>query len=294
MRTTPVIALAAAALAILAGCGDDSAGPAGGVSIETLLVGLECPKGLWVRGDLVYVTETAGRNSPYGGVVRLDSYDMPSGVKRILTENPENCDAVVVAASGNVYLASPEGPSPGSSGNLSVVNPLSGLETHLADLGIAATDMAIDEANDIYLVGSNDFLDARSLQLLPAGAYASPVLLKAGLGRVACVAKNGSDIYYSTPLGTFAIAGDGSTELLADRPFASISCSVSALLYADPAAGTVGAIGLLDGGERVIASRLRSPVAVRWQPEERRLFFLEAGSQAGELRDGTLKVVYGL
>lgn len=294
MRKTFLIALAAAALPLLAGCGDDSTLPSGGVSIETLLVGLECPKGLWVRGDLVYVTEAAGRNSPYGGAVRLDSYDLAAGVRRVLTENPDNCDAVVVAASGNVFLASPEGPSPGANGNLSVVNPLSGFETHVADLDIAATDMCIDADDNIYLVGSNDFLDGRSLQFLPAGAYGSPLLLKAGLGRVACVAKSGSDIFYSTPLGTFMIMGDGSTELLVDRPFASISCSVSALFYADPVAGSVGAIGLLTGGERVIASRLRSPVAVRWQPEERRLFFLEAGSQGGELKDGALKVVYGL
>ncbi len=294
MRIALTAATAAAALAILAGCGDDGAGPARGVSIETLLVGLECPKGLWASGNVVYFTETAGRNTPYGGAVRLDSYDLSSGVKRVVTENPANCDAVVVAASGVVYLASPEGPTPGASGNLSSVNPLSGLETHVVDLDIAATDMYIDAQDDIYLVGSNDFLDARSLQLLAAGAYGSPVLLKAGLGRVACVAKSGSDIYYSTQLGTYRIAGDGSTELFLDRSFASISCTMSALFYADPAAGTVGSIGLLAGGDRVIASKLRAPAAVRWQADERRLFFLESGSRGNEFKDGVLKVVYGL
>jgi hypothetical protein len=37
--------------------------PVQGYAISTLLTHLEYPKGLWVKGDKLWLTETAGRNT---------------------------------------------------------------------------------------------------------------------------------------------------------------------------------------------------------------------------------------
>ena len=93
-----------------------------GTSIVTpLLTGLEYPKGLWVNGNKVYLTETAGRNTSYGGKISLDQYDIPTAVKTILVDHPVNSDAVVVASDGKIYLTSYHDTIPGEVGKVSVV-----------------------------------------------------------------------------------------------------------------------------------------------------------------------------
>jgi hypothetical protein len=281
-------------MAMLAGCSDDGTGTNNDFSVQTLATGLEYPKGLWPKGELVYFTETAGRNTIYGGKVRLDAYDIPGGVLSVVVDNPMNAEAVVVASSSLIYLAGWEGSIPGENGDVSWVNPLSRIETHLLDVEIAVTDMHIDGADDILIVGSSDKADAKSMLLLKYGDYATPIILKAGLGWIACVTEAGEDIYYSGSAGTYRVTPAGTIELFLDRAFVSISCSSISLYYADPATGSVGSVSLSQKKNRRLLSRLKNPVAVRWESEKKRLYVLEAGTDANEFKDGALKVVYGL
>ncbi|MFW9993625.1 MAG: hypothetical protein ACFFD4_16385 [Candidatus Odinarchaeota archaeon] len=74
--------------------------------LMTLLTDLEYPKGLWIKGDKVYFTETAGRNTVYGGTVALNVFDLSTGQENLLVDNPVASDAVVVASDGMIYLTS--------------------------------------------------------------------------------------------------------------------------------------------------------------------------------------------
>lgn len=293
MRSTISIMAGLAVLAF-AGCGDDGTGTDGDLSVQTLVSGLEYPKGLWPKGDKVFFTETAGRNTVYGGKVSLGAYDIPGGIMTVIKNDPENAEAVVAASSSLLYLAAWEGAIPGEAGNVSWVNPLSGAETHLLDIEIAAADMYVDAADNILIVGSSDKPDAKSMLLLPAGDYTNPVILKAGLGRIACVTKSGDDIYYSGAGGTYRIAPGGETESFVSRAFASISCSFVSLFYADPGSGTVGAVSLSRKTDRRLVSGLKTPIAVRWLANTKRLYILEAGTDGRQFKDGALKVVYGI
>ena len=106
-------------------------------TVTTLLTDLEYPSGLWPVSDRVYVTETAGRNTIYGGKVSLDAYSISTAQKSVLVDHPENSDAVAVASNGLIYLTSYHYVIPGEYGKVSVVNPATDVETHLLDIGIA-------------------------------------------------------------------------------------------------------------------------------------------------------------
>ena len=62
-----------------------------------LVEGLEYPTGMWVAGGTIYLTETAGRNTTFGGKVQLDRYDIAGGTLELLLDHPSNSDALVAA-----------------------------------------------------------------------------------------------------------------------------------------------------------------------------------------------------
>jgi len=268
--------------------------PQGVSAPVTLLTNLEYPTSLWVKEDKVYLTETAGRNTVWGGKVCLDQYDVVTGEKSVLINNPLCSDAVVVASDGKIYLTSYLDCAPGEQGMVSVVDPLTNVETHLLDIEIASEDMFIDSNDDIFVIGLSDQPGAKSIYLLPSGDYTNPTVLKTGLGRAACISKSGSYIYYAhyfEPIKRFSYPS-GPIETFVNKPkVLSVSLSSEYLYYADYFGGTVGRINIQTKADETVVSSLNGPICVRFDQASNRLYFLEAGTDAVQFKDGTLKFV---
>jgi hypothetical protein len=163
----------------------------------TLASNLQAPNSLWFQQNNVYFTETAGRNTSFGGNIRLQVYDVVTKQRTVLEDHPVNSDAVVVGSNNVVYLTSYYGSIPGESGGVSYLAPPYTNETQLLSLAIASEDMCIDDRQDIFIIGSSDQPGAQSLYKLPFGNYVSPIVLQTGLGRTWCIAKTGSYVYFS-------------------------------------------------------------------------------------------------
>ncbi|HSQ63829.1 MAG TPA: hypothetical protein VLM85_11470 [Polyangiaceae bacterium] len=136
--------------------GSAPASESGDGSTKTLLGNLQYPSGLWLWGNVVYYTETAARNTTFGGALRLSSYDVPSMQSSVIVNDPMNSDAVVVASNGDIYLGSYKNSSPGGDGDVSVISHVTHIETQVVHLAVAVQDMYIDDADDIYVIGPNE------------------------------------------------------------------------------------------------------------------------------------------
>ena len=269
--------------------------------VSTLLTGLEYPKGLWVRDGRVYLTETAGRNTTFGGKVRLLRYDVASGQLEELINNPENSDAVVVDGAETIYLTSYKGTIPGEDGGVSVARFDAGLgtwvETHLLDLAIASDDMFLDANGDIYIIGSSDLSNAASLYRLPFPNYTTNVTVVAtGLGRAESLTKLGTDFYYSkfVPGEIRRLSGTSDQLLIGNVSSTSVTSDGTFLYYADFSSGRINRMNLTTGAVETIASGLATPQAVRFDAQSRSLYFLEGGTEGAQFKDGTLKVIPNL
>jgi hypothetical protein len=262
--------------------------------VVTLLTGLESPRGLWVYGDKLYLLETF-QNS-------LDQYYIPTGVKTVLVNNSGSYQAVVIASDGKIYLASFYNVIPGESGEASVVDPQTNIETPLLNIEIASEDMFIDSGDNILIIGSSDLLGAKSIYLLPFGNYTNPNVLLTGLGRTWCISKNGDYVYFGT--NTFSGTGDikrfnindpiGTLETFkSGKCVLSMSFSPQYLYYADYFKGEVGRIDLNTKVDETLISGLNSPITVRYDGISGKLYFLEEGTLENQYKDGTLKVMVG-
>ena len=262
------------------------------VESSVLLTGLEYPRGLWAKGNTVYLTETAGRNTGYGGKICLDTYDISTGQKTTVLNNPENSDAVVAASDDKIYLTSYHGTIPGENGKVSSVDSQTFLETHLIDLAIAARDMFIDEQDNIYIIGSSDLGNAQSLYLLPAGDYLNPVVLQTGLGRTWCISKHDGYVYFSdlNAIKRFPEQG-GQVETFLNKDVMSITFGGGFLYYADYFDNTVGRVALTTKQDEILISGLNKPTAIRYHQQTGKLYFLEVGTSAGSYKDGRLQVI---
>jgi len=260
-------------------------------TVSTLLSNLEAPNSIWITGNLIYLTETAGRNTGSGGKICLNQYNITTGQKRLMINNPQNSDAVVASSTGKVYLSSYIGSIPGEKGKVSIVDTSTNLETPLIDIQIATEDMYIDETNDITIIGSSDSVTAKSLYLLPAINYQNPTILKIGLGRVWCVSKLGKQIYYSSLSKINCIDSNGTVTTFANKSAMSISLSSTYLYYADYFGGKIGRINLLTKVDEVILTNLISPKCLRYDVQSNKLYFIEFGSNASQYKNGTLKVI---
>jgi parallel beta-helix repeat protein len=259
---------------------------------STLLTNLEYPTGLWIKDGNVFLTETAGRNTAYGGKICLDKYNILTGQKTMLVNQPECSDAVVVASDNRIYLTSYQGSIPGENGTVSVVDPQTNIETHLLNIEIASCDMFIDSNDNITIIGSSDLLNAKSIYLLPAEHYTNPSVLKTGLGRTWCISKSGTYTYFSDHYAIRRFNGtSGTTEMFVGKSVMSISFSSKYLFYADYFRGTVGRIDIKTKSDETLISGLNSPINVRYDESSNRLYFLEAGTDERECKDGTLKVI---
>ncbi|MGD1048674.1 MAG: hypothetical protein ABR899_08000, partial [Candidatus Krumholzibacteriaceae bacterium] len=178
------------------GCSNSTTSP-GNLKLKTLLGGLEYPKGLWIVGDKVYFTEVNGRYTPYGGKVALSVYDQAAVSTTVIINNPENSDAVVVMEDGTMYLTSWHGAIPGNFGKVSMVDPVTHVESQVTDLQIASNDMYLESDSDIVVVGESNDVNANSMYILPSGSYGSPSVFHSGLGISKCVSEAQGVVYYS-------------------------------------------------------------------------------------------------
>ena len=205
----------------------------------TLLTNLEYPKSLWVKGNNIYLTETSGRNTSYGGKICLDQYRISSGQKTLIVNNPENSDAVVVASDGKVYLSSYQSSIPGQYGKVSVVDTVTYTETHLMDIAIASDDMFIEANDNISIVGMSDLSNANSIYYLTAGNYTSPSILQTGLGRVWCISKRDSNTFFSDLTTTYYFGPNGVIHYFMSKSVIAITFSANYLFYVDYFGGTL-------------------------------------------------------
>ncbi|MCP4291399.1 MAG: hypothetical protein GY780_06140 [bacterium] len=250
---------------------------------------LEYPKGLFVDGNRVYFTETAGRNTSFGGKIRLSYYDLDLNTTNMVADNPTNSDAIVVASNGLVYLASYTGSSIGDLGGMSVIDPATGIETELPDVEIGATDMWIDGNDNITLLGQSHSPSAKSMYYFPALDFANPTITQTGLGAVWCLGHDGTTPYYSTHDSTFRIGSNGTPELFLDESFMSLSLSDTHMFYADYFSETVGVIDLGTMQNTIMVSGLDSPpIRIRYDDASQRIFVVVVGTSADFYRDGAL------
>jgi hypothetical protein len=265
-----------------------------GIQVETLARGLEYPKGLWIAGGSVYLTETAGHNTTFGGKVRLLQYTTAAGLVELIN-NPRNSDAVVVGNDGSVYLASYRGSIPGEVGKVSVAHndiDVGWTEVDLTDVAIAANDMYLDANQDIYLVGASDNPTAASMYRLPAGSYGSPTVFATGLGRSWSVVKIGSAVYYSgiSSGQVRRLVGEANELVFSGATVTSLTWD-GTYLYAGELDGTLSRRDLTTGAVRTMATGFGQVTAVRYDAASGNLYFLGAGTAAAQYKDGSLNVI---
>jgi sugar lactone lactonase YvrE len=294
LRLRLSVAAVTAAACTAAGCGDNGVQPST-PTITTLASSLEYPKAMWLADGSIYLTETAARNTTFGGALRLDRYDLAAGQLKLVLDHPTNSDALVAAADGRVYLASYVTSIPGNQGAVSVLDTATGVETPLIDLGIAPTDMFLDPTQDIYVLGASDDPAAPSLYRLAAPGYTDTTVVKRGLGRTGGLTRVGSTTYYSDPGGIQALDASGSVTPLSDEPASvtSLATDGSSLYATDLLAGLLVRIDLSTGAVDTLLTGLHSPLAVRIDGAGETLYLLQAGTTAGQFKDGTLAAVTG-
>jgi hypothetical protein len=291
-----IIALVLCVAATLVGCKSSTSPDDMKLKQMTLLSNLEFPKGMWVHEGTIYLTETAGRNTTFGGKVQLDEYDIASGQLTVVKHDLDNCDAVVVASDGMVYLCSPHGGVPGDLGTVTVFNPIDTTETHVTSVSIAAEDMFITSGDDIYLIGPSDSPDATSLLRLPRGSYSNYSVVANDLLHAWCVTVAGGYLFFSDQYMIQRIVPAPQGGPLTFEPVLriavnSLSPSPTNVYYGDYDTGTVGRFDLANAHQVTLLSGLHSPQTVRWSASNNTLYFLEAGTEANQYKDGTLKAI---
>lgn len=267
----------------------------------TLMVGLEYPTGLWIKDGRVYLTETAGRNTSFGGKIDLLRYDVTTQQTQVLLNHPANSDAVVVTGDETIYLTSYHGSIPGDSGDVSIAQFDSGqqlwVETHLLTLAIASTDMFLDANGDIYVIGLGATSNAASLYRLTPPDYATaPSVVARGLGRSFSLTKIGSDVYYSE-IGTREVRrlmGGSDTSFVTGVTVGSLTSDGTFLFMSDFLTGQILRKNLTTGALETIATGLRNPTALRYDPQSGNLYFLEGGTPGAQYKNGRLGVIANL
>ena len=249
------------------------------------------PKGLWINNNSIFYTETADRNTIFDGNLTLCSFDLISGQNQVLIDHPMCSDAVVVAQNGTIYLSSYYISIPGDYGKFSAVDPTTNIESVLFDIEIATNDMYIDSNDDIYLLGSSDSSDAKSIYYFPTGDYYNPQILKTGLGRVWSISKQGDYIYFAnfSSINRFNVSGGAIEVFLEKSHVMSMTMDDQYIYYADYFGGTIGKISISNRTDETILSSLNKPSQVRFDSFDN-LYFLECGTEDNECNDGSLNV----
>lgn len=258
------------------------------MELSVLLNDLEYPKALFLSNDILYFTETAGRNTSFGGKIALNAYDPATDTKVVLKENPENSDALVVI-NDDIYLSSYYNGIPGEYGKVSTFNLFSQTESHFMDVEIATSDMTLDNENNIYLLGSSRKSDAKSLYKFSAPNYTNPTVVLKGLDITWSIAFGNGEIYYSD-LQKINIYNDASGSLLFSEKTGILGMAVSEkyLYYASYLDGYVGRIDLNTKTDLTLYNDLDRPATMAFDKQNNALYVLTNGTQENEFKDSQL------
>ncbi|MHA2249924.1 MAG: NosD domain-containing protein [Candidatus Kariarchaeaceae archaeon] len=259
-----------------------------------LLSGLEYPRGLWVKDDVVFFTETGGPSAGHS----LSKYDVGTQQGTLLKDGVTASYAVVVASDDTIYLSAPVQTIPGEEGVFTKFDQNTGIETTLFNINVAATDMHIDSNDDIYLLGSSDSPSAQSIYYLPSYDYTDYNIMQTGLGRTWGIGKVNDTIIYSdvqfnpTTQSIKWFSGiNGQIWVLDERHAISLSSSDDYLYYADYFAGTVGRYNYDGLTDEVLLTNLNGPTHVHFDAATGNLYYMEAGTSDTGFTDGTLNVL---
>jgi hypothetical protein len=294
------------------GGGSSSSTTGAGASVEARLPleDLQFPMGLWVRDGKVYFTEAAKTGTSFGGIARLSVYDPATSTRTTLVDDPVNYDCVAVASDGKIYLAGWAGSIPGDSGHISVVDPVTLVESPVADLDAAAgDDMFMDDQDNLYVTGAGVDGTTTGIYLLAAGDYEHPIRFR-GLSTTSFTASG--DTFYLNGWGISRFTGQGALEKdwVADDPswwaVSGLTVHAGRLFYGGYGCsdgyvpgygqcpplpvGEIRSVDLSSGGAyTTVAAGLGKVANVRVDSATGRLYVLEYGS--GDYKNGRLLAV---
>jgi hypothetical protein len=269
------------------GAGTDGAQPLLGVLQDTL----QYPIGLWVRKSKVYITEARASNTAFGGTNHLRIFDATAGTHT--SSDITNAQAVVVASTGKIYLGAFSGSFPGNAGSITVVDPVTLVESPVVSLKIAVSDMYIDAQDNIFVIGPSDTAGAKSIYELPASGYTNPVELKTGLGRVFSLTVIAGKVYFTNISHQIQwFTGAGAPQDFAVAGTYGLTASSTTMFSCDISANTVSGVDLATGTVTTpVAGSLKEPTNSRYDASTKVLYFVESGTSAGEYKDGRLQAV---
>ncbi|HEY8131519.1 MAG TPA: hypothetical protein VII12_06470 [Thermoanaerobaculia bacterium] len=260
----------------------------------TLAGGLQYPKGLFIQGGQAYLTETAGRNTSFGGKVSLDKVDLGSGAVTTLIDNPRNSDALVVSAGGKIYLTSYHDSIPGENGELSVAELMPAgtwQERNLTTIAIASNDMIddTDGSNNLLIIGSSDQPTAQNLIRVLSPDYTQTQVIRTGLGRALSLTKSGTMTYYSVLLTNQVrrFSGEFDELFLGGVSVVSLDTDGTWIYYAELGGG-IKRKHIVNGTVETLLAASTIVNTLRWNEASGRLYFAEAGTVAGQFKDGKL------
>lgn len=255
---------------------------------SVLLNDLEYPTGLfWAEGKL-YFTETAERNTTFGGNLTLNAYDLNSNNLTILKDKPQNSDALV-AVNNYIYLSSPVITSPGEYGNLSMFNLSTNSESHLLDIEIAPTGMCVDENNNIYLLGGSDEPSAKSLYKFPNQNYTNPEVLLTGLGRTWEIAYHNGLLYFSDHENIYRYnQKDEPVSLISKRGISGMAITDNYIYYSEYFNNKVGRINLSTKQDELLFDNINYPSKMAIDRINKTLYLITHGTDENKYKDGQL------
>jgi hypothetical protein len=267
--------------------------------------------GLWVHDGKVYFTEAAATGTVWGGIARLSVYDPVASTLTTLVDNPVNHDAVAVASDGKIYLGGWSFSIPGNAGHISVVDPVTLVESPVADLDAATSDMFMDDADNLYVATLGPTKSTSYIYRLAAGDYAHPTRYR--VVETEMMTASGGTFYLDDwGVSRFAAGGPEEKFWVPDDPswfsirgltvyggnlfYGGSGCSdgyVPGYGQCPPAPiGQIRSVPLSTGGSyTTVASGLGDVSNLRVDPSTGMLYFLEFGTEAGDYLDGRLRVV---
>jgi len=253
-----------------------------------LLHNLEYPLALFIDGGSLYFTETASRNTFFGGKLTLNSYNLATNQKTVLKNNPINSEALVVV-NNEIYLSCFVGSTPGQSGRISIFNLLTNTETHFMNIEIATRAMCVDGNRNIYLLGSSNLPAAKSLYKFPATNYSNPSVLLTGLGITNCIACSNGSLYYSDRYKIYVINEYNHPSILLEKSGVSgMAVSDKYLYYSTYTEGKIGRIDLSRREDQTLFEGISRPGCMAYDKKKRTLYFLTRGTSENQYKDGKL------
>lgn len=258
------------------------------MNLEVLLDNLEYPKALFLKDNMLYFTETAARSTSWGGKLTLNSYNLLTNEKEVLKDSPSNNDALVVIGN-DIYLSSYKYSIPGDNGEVSKFDLATNTESYFMAIEIATEGMSVDESNNIYLLGSSDNSNAKSLYKFPASNYSQPEVLLTGLGRTWNITYGNDYIYFSDHNYIYKYDGVNTPTIFKTKSgILGMAISNNYLYYSSYFTNEVGRINLISKEDEILYSNISWPATMTFDESTKTLYLLTNGTEENECKDSKL------